>query len=68
MSNPVQELACFDFIILFQAVGLLRVEQVLTGQTVGEVVVIVVQEDYGSLYLLKYGTKLTLGNTDQRSK
>jgi hypothetical protein len=45
MSNPVQELVCFDFIILFQAVGLLRVEQVLTGQTVGEVVVIVVQED-----------------------
>ena len=56
MSNPVQELACFDFIILFQAVGLLRVEQVLTGQTVGEVVVVT------------YGTKLTLGNTDQRSK
>ena len=68
MSNPVQELACFDFIILFQAVGLLRVEQVLTGQTVGEVVVVVVQEEYGSLYLLTYGTKLTLGNTDQRSK
>ena len=68
MSNPVQELVCFDFIILFQAVGLLRVEQVLTGQTVGEVVVVVVQEDYGSLYLLKYRTKLTLGNTDQRSK